>query len=211
MDQRLSPEAQRAAIQAWADREGVSVVRWHCDSGVSGGSDLAERPGLTAALGDLRALRAGVLLVAKRDRLARDIAVAAMIDRAAVSAGARIVSADGAGNGSDPSDVLMRGMLDVFAAHERSVIRARTRAALQAKRARGERAGTVPFGFTADASGRLSPCEAEQAVIAAVRSMRVAGLSFRAIESELSKRGLLSRTGRPFGIKQVFRMTKAAA
>ncbi len=210
-DQRLSPEAQRAAIEAWAQREGASVVAWHCDAGISGGSDLADRPALVAALGELRALRAGVLVVAKRDRLARDIAVAALIERAAGSAGARIVSADGAGNGDSPSDALMRGMLDVFAAHERSVIRARTKAALQAKRAKGERAGTVPFGYTADASGRLSPCEAEQAVIDAVRSLRAAGMPFRAIEAELASRGLTSRSGRPFGIKQVFRMTKAAA
>jgi len=186
-------------------------VSWHVDTGISGGSDLADRPALLAALGELRARRAGIFAVAKRDRLARDVAVAASVERAVGSAGARIVSADGAGNGDSPSDALMRGILDVFSAHERMVIRARTKAALQAKRAKGERAGTVPFGFTADASGRLSPCGAEQAVIDAVRSLRAAGLAFRAIETELARRGLTSRTGRPFGIKQVFRMSQAAA
>src|SRR3954469_11593790 len=79
-EQRLGPEAQRAAIEAWAAREGVSVVAWHVDAGISGGSDLADRPALVAALGALRAARAGVLVVAKRDRLARDVAVAAAIE-----------------------------------------------------------------------------------------------------------------------------------
>jgi hypothetical protein len=51
------------------------------------------------ALGELRALGAGVLVVAKRDRLARDVYVAATIERAVASGGARVVSADGTANG----------------------------------------------------------------------------------------------------------------
>src|SRR5947207_2828607 len=69
-EQKLGPEAQRAAIEAWAAREGVSVVAWHVDAGVSGGSDLADRPALVAALGELRAagmpLRAVVTELARR-------------------------------------------------------------------------------------------------------------------------------------------------
>src|SRR5689334_12352699 len=91
-EQRLGPEAQRAAIDAWAAREGVAVVAWHVDAGVSGGSDLADRPSLIAALGALRAHRAGVLVIAKRDRLARDVAVAATIERAAKACGAKVMS-----------------------------------------------------------------------------------------------------------------------
>lgn len=86
-----------------------------------------------------------------------------------------------------------------------------TKAALQAKRARGERAGGVPFGFSADAAGRLTPNVAEQEVIAVVRQRRASGVPFRAIEAELARAGLASRTGRPFGVTQVFRMAKAAA
>ena len=78
-----------------------------------------------------------------------------------------------------------------------------TRAALDAKKARGERAGTVPYGFVADAAGRLSPCEPEQAVLAQVRRLRDAGLSQRAIVAELARVGLVGRTGRPFALLQV--------
>src|SRR5277367_5263412 len=80
-EQRLGPEAQRATIEAWAAREGVSVVAWHTDAGFSGGLDLGDRPGLVAALTDIRAARAGLLVVAKRDRLARDVAIAATVDK----------------------------------------------------------------------------------------------------------------------------------
>jgi len=91
-DQRLGPEAQRAAIEQWAKRENVTVVAWHTDQGVGGGSELEDRPGLLNALGDLRENRAGLLLVARRDRLARDVHVAIVIERAVGREGARVVS-----------------------------------------------------------------------------------------------------------------------
>src|SRR4051812_45825885 len=80
--QRLSANAQRAALKAWAAREGVTVASWHLDQGVSGGSDIEDRPALVQALSALRAVRAGVLVVAKRDRIARDVYIAATIERA---------------------------------------------------------------------------------------------------------------------------------
>src|SRR6185437_2063571 len=103
VDQQLGPEAQRRAIGAWAETNGVEVVAWHADQGISGGSDLDERPGLVAALADLRLLGAGVLVVAKRDRIARDVYVAATIERAVDHGGARVVCADGIGNGETPA------------------------------------------------------------------------------------------------------------
>lgn len=83
-----------------------------------------------------------------------------------------------------------------------------TKAALQAKRARGERAGTVPYGFTADASGRLSRCEAERAVVCAVQSLRSCGTPLRTIVAELAKKELASRTGKPFQLTQVARIAR---
>jgi DNA invertase Pin-like site-specific DNA recombinase len=210
-DQRLGPEAQRAAIEAWAMREGAVVVAWHVDSGVCGGSDLADRPGLLEALTNLKAARAGVLVVAKRDRLARDVMVSAMIERAVDAAGGVVRSAAGEGNGSTPADAFMRTVIDGAAAYERALIRARTKAALSAKRARGERAGEVPYGYTADDVGRLVPSPAEQKVLDAVRQLRAGGRSLRAIVRDLASRRLMSRAGSPFGLTQVARMARMAA
>lgn len=210
-DQKLGPDAQRATIEAWAAREGVTVVAWHVDAGVSGGSDLADRPALVAALTDVRASRAGVLVVAKRDRLARDVAIAATVEKAAAAAGARVVSADGTANGDTPADAFMRAVIDGAAAYERALIRARTKAALAAKRAKGERAGEVPYGYTADDAGRLTPCPGEQAVLATVRTLRAEGRPLRAIVAELAARGAASRARRPFGLTQVARMVAPRA
>src|SRR5579862_3564421 len=137
-DQKLGPEAQRTSIEAWAAREGVSVASWHVDAGVSGAAALEARPALCAALAALREHGAGVLAVAKRDRVARDVVLAAMVERAAEGFGARVVSAAGEGNGDAPADQFMRTIVDGAAQYERALIRARTKAALAAKSARGE-------------------------------------------------------------------------
>ncbi len=209
--QELGPEAQRAALEAWARATGTTIVAWHCDAGVSGGTDLADRPELAAALGALRAHGAGVLVVTRRDRLARDVAIAAALDRAVSQCGARVVSADGTANGDTAADGFMRTILDAAAAYELALIRARTRAALRAKRARGERAGEVPYGFTADAAGLLEAHAGEQAVIAQVRALRAAGLSLRAVVAELARAGLVSRAGKPLALTQVARIARLAA
>jgi DNA invertase Pin-like site-specific DNA recombinase len=210
-EQRLGPEAQRSSIEAWAAREGVQVAAWHVDQGVSGGSDLGDRPALLTAIAALREHGAGLLVVAKRDRLARDVVIAATVERAAAQGGARVVSAAGEGNGDAPADAFMRTVIDGAAAYERGLIRARTKAALAAKSAKGERVGAVPYGFALAADGvRLEADPAEQGVLAVVRELRAAGLSQRAIVGELAARGLVSRSGLAFGQTQVARMLSRA-
>jgi len=198
--QKLSPEAQRAAIEAYAAREGVSVVAWHVDRGVSGASAAETRPGLCSALAALREHRAGVLLVARRDRVARDAVIAGLVERAAAGAGAVLVSAAGEGSGSTPADGLIRGVIDSVSAYERLVLKARTKAALAAKAARGERVSRhPPYGFAIGACGvMLVPSDAEQAIIRRAAEHRAAGLSLRGVSASLALEGLRNRAGRDF-------------
>ena len=190
----LGLDAQRAAISGAAARLGLTVTSWHADEGVSGGAALDARPGLLAALDALT--RGDVLVVAKRDRLGRDVFNVAMAERLAARKGGRIVSAAGEGtDGDGPADILMRQMIDAFAQFERAVIGTRTKAALQAKRARGFRAGTVPFGYMADSDGRLAENSAEQRVLSLVRELRGAGFTLQAIADELNAQGYTTRKG----------------
>jgi DNA invertase Pin-like site-specific DNA recombinase len=157
-----------------------------------------------------------VLLVAKRDRLGRDPLVVAMIESAVTRKGARIQSAAGEGTDSDsPSDVLMRRMVDAFAEYERLIIGARTKAALGAMKARGERTGGVPYGYALGADGKqLITHEREQAALAVVRLLRKGGASFRAIATELTVRGYVPRGGaawHPQTIKNIAEATHGQA
>ncbi len=211
-DQHLGPEAQRAALAAWAERNGVEIVAIFEDKGISGAAAIDKRPGLLAALDALPQHRAGLLVVANRSRLARDVATAGAIERAAERVGARVVSAAGEGEGDDPSAMLLRGMMDLLAAHERLLIKTRTRAALQVKKARGERTGAVPVGCRVGADGRTlesDPAEAE--IVAAVVKARAAGLTIRAIAAELAAAGMRTRRGGEIQSTQVARILRRAA
>jgi len=192
--QDLTPEAQRSAIERWAASRGVTVVEWFTET-ITGGADLEERTELLTAIDRLGDLHAGLLVVAKRDRLARDPVVAALVERLVERQGARVVSAAGEGtDGDSPTDILMRRIVDAFAEYEKLVIRARTRAALATKRARGERVGDVRLGFRLANDGRTElEDEREQACIALARRLRAEGLSLRAVGAELLAQGFLPR------------------
>jgi DNA invertase Pin-like site-specific DNA recombinase len=208
-EQTLSPHAQRSSIEAFAKREGITVAAWFSDTDICGETELAERPGLIEAMAALKAHRAGVLLVAKRDRLARDVLVTAMVEKACAKIGARVVSAAGEGNGNDPGARLHRGIVDLFSEYELAMIRARTKAALAVKRAKGEfTGGQAPYGFVS-IGGKLVPQAEEQRVIARMRDLSECGLSTRDIAARLERDGVQSRTGRPFGKSQVARILKA--
>jgi DNA invertase Pin-like site-specific DNA recombinase len=229
-EQRLSEPAQRAAILAWASGAGVTVASWHVDQGVCSVDDLADRPALMAALAALKSHGAGVLVVAKRDRLARDVVLAAQFSRTVTKAGADVVSAAGEGNGAGPAAEFMRTVIDGAAQYERALIRARTSSALQAKRARDERVSArLPYGFALAADGthhvkagqrtcgdscpgclHLAPVESEQRVIARARELRD-GRSLQGVADALTAEGFASRTGRPFAAMQVSRMIDTEA
>ena len=211
-DQHLGPEAQREALARWCAANGAELVAVHDDLGVSGGTELDKRPGLLAAIDALQAHGAGVLLIAKRDRLARDVVVSAMVERLAERAGARVLTADGTGNGDGPEALLMRSIVDAFAQYERALIRARTRAALAVKRTKGERVGSVPYGFTLAEDGvHLIENAAEQEIIRAARDLKAGGLSLRAIGAGLTARGFVPRGGNEWNPNTVARILEAQA
>lgn len=193
-DSGLGLEAQRASIQRWADARSISVVAWTEDAGISGASELEKRAGLMGAIAALREHKAGVLVVAKRDRLARDVILAAMAERLVAREGATVASAAGEGEGTDPAAMLMRRMVDAFAEYERALIRARTSSALQAKMARGERLGAARVGERLS-QGRYESRLDEIELVTRAHELRERGLSLREIQLILAEEGHLSRRG----------------
>lgn len=185
--------AQVAAINAYAKRHGLTITATYEDAGISGAADLEDRPGLAAAIGRLR--RGDVLLIGKRDRLGRDVMNVMMIEKVIAKRGASVASADGVGNGDGAADVFMRQVMDAAAAFERNLIRARTKAAMAAKRKAGERIGEVPFGWTLDAAGRLVEDADEQNVLAKIIACRQAGMSLRKIAAILTEAGCVTKKG----------------
>lgn len=101
----------------------------------------------------------------------------------------------------------MRTMIDAFAAYERALIGAQTKAALAAKKARGERVGGVPHGFR-DKAGTLVENQAEQATIARARELRDDGMSLRAIGATLVAEGRAPRNSEKWHVQVVKRLLR---
>lgn len=187
----LGLDAQRDSIISFAAREGLTIIGEMIEVETGKGADALERrPRLREALSLGRKAKAAVV-VAKLDRLSRDVAFIAGLMAQRVPFIVAELGAD-----ADPF------MLHVYAAlaeKERTLIAARTRAALAAKKARGERLGNpVNLGeaggrgrdaqrATADAfAARLAPI---------IESIRAQGArSNRRIAAALNARG--ERTAR---------------
>lgn len=209
-EQKLGPLAQAEVLRAWAEREGVTLAAVFFDFGLSGAKPAAKRPGLAAALESLRELRAGFLVAANRSRVGRSIEVVRAIEAEARRSGALLTTADGMSDALGSTGRLSKGLIDLVHEWERGVISERVSAALQVKKARGERVGQVPYGYAvADDGVCLEPLEREQGVLRAVRGMKAEGLSTRKIAARLAALGIVSRAGKPFGQTQVVRMLAA--
>lgn len=187
--------AQLAACEAVVKRTGGTVAGVWDDPGVSGGDALEDRPGLLDAVG---AIRPGdVLLVAKRDRLGRDVVMVGLLEANVSKRGGRIVSAAGEGTDDDsPSGLLMRRIIDMFAEYERYLGKARTLAALAANRKAGKPVGTIPYGFCLSSSGHVVPDLVEQAAMERMGILRYEhGATYRQIRDMLASEGFHPRNG----------------
>lgn len=195
-DQDSGIEAQRTACRDAARRLGLDDGGFYADVGVSGATPLEKRPALLDAVSALG--RGDVLLVARRDRLGRDLLAVAVIVKAVERRGARVVSAAGeGGNGDGPGDRLMQQIVDAFSQYERGLIRARTSAALRAQRAQGRAAGgCAPYGYSIARDGNaLIVNRRERDVLALMVGWRGDGSSFGAIATALNDAGHRTRGG----------------
>jgi DNA invertase Pin-like site-specific DNA recombinase len=188
--QELSPKAQLADIAGWSQRTGVEVVKVFQDQGVCGAAELEDRPGLADAIASLTTLGAGVLVISKRDRLGRDRILVGLVERAVERLGGKLIAVD------QPGSLLHAAVTDVFSEHERLQIGVRTKDALGAKRAMGERVGGVPWGKRLDKDGvHLRDAPKEQVIIAMARRLHRRGRSLRQVGAALAKAGHKTRTG----------------
>lgn len=205
-DSGLGLDAQRASLRGKAAQLGLPLETVFEEPAVCGADALEDRPVLMQAVTTLR--RGDVLLVAKRDRLGRESLEVGLIERLIKKRGARVLSAAGEGTEDDePSSVFTRHVMDAVAELELALIRARTKAGLLAKRARGERAGTVPFGFQLAPDDperqRIEPAPVEQRLVARMRAMKRAGQTYAQIAAALNADGVTTRKGTPMRFQYV--------
>jgi len=163
----LGLDAQRARITDEAARRGWDVD-WCMDEGVSG--TVRNRPGLARALDLLRTRQATALVVAKMDRLARSVVQASDLLETARKQRWSVLILDLGMDLSTPHGKAMAQMLAVFAELEREMIAARTKDALAAAKARGQRLGR-PRATPPDVVARVVALSADLSPLQVARAL----------------------------------------
>ena len=192
-----SNEKQIGECQRYCDAKGYEVVSIHQDEALSGAD--ADRPGLFSAMRDLK--RRHVLVVRWYSRLARDSDLAGWIMHKIRQKGATVETTEGHGNGDAPGDRMLRGILQVVADFERSMIRIRTSAAMRRYQAGGRRmSAECPYGWKTDPadSKRMIPCQREREAVARILELHARGRSLRKIAHALNAEDYGTRQGRPW-------------
>lgn len=165
------------------------------------------RAGLSRALSLLDSGAADALVVAKLDRLTRDVGDWSQLLRRYFSGPkARVLyTPSGPADTATAAGRLLLNIQFSVSQWEREVIVERTREALDHKRGRGDRTGSVPFGFASDPHGPVNrhgrpvglvADPAEQLVIDLIKALRDAGAGARAIARRLNADGVATKTGR---------------
>lgn len=178
----LGLEAQQAAVKAYAD--GIIHSFTEIESGKHD-----DRPQLAAAIAMCKATGAA-LLIAKIDRLSRQAAFLLTLR----DSGVQIVAAD-----MPHAGTLEFGIRAVVAQHEREEISRRTKAALQAAKARGVVLGspTPEIGSAAGVAALKASADTfAQSLAPILRDLKAAGYSsLRAIAAALAERKIETPRG----------------
>jgi len=194
---------QKVAIEAYAAANGLQVVEWFEESGVSGTKDLADRPALQEMLLALLSNGVRTVLTEKLDRLARDLMIQEAIINDLQKRGMTLVSVmEPDLCTTDPSRKLIRQIMGAIAEYDRTMIVLKTRAARQRiKAATGKCEGKKSYGHYANESDNLKR----------INELRTAGANFERIAATLNEEGRKTRTGGEWFGSTVNRICKAQA
>jgi len=204
----LGIEAQREAVARFAAAEGFELIAEFVEVETGKGADVLDRrPHLAAALATGRVKRCPVI-VAKLDRLSRDVAFVAGLMAEKVP----FIVAE-LGRDADP---FMLHLYAALAEKERRLISERTRGALAAKRAQGTKLGNRSNASQAAAKGHQVLSEDADAfasnVMPVIDSLRAAGIAdLRGLASALNNRGIRTARGGRWHVSNVKNVIDRAA
>lgn len=207
----ISLEYQRAEIERYCQKESLRLVGIEADEGISGKS-LANRPGVLRILAAVDEKLVDCVVVFKSDRLSRDGAESIATEKLFIRRGVQYLSVtEGELTKDSVDDAFMRFIRAGLNERERSLVSLRTRTAMAAKKAKGERAGGAPrYGYRV-VNRELVPDPKEQEAIRRMTELRDQGYSTREIVRALAVEGIRTRKGTLFNQTQVVRVLKAAA
>ena len=208
----LGLEGQQSAVQDYVRRVGSEMVTSYTEVESGKRNDRVE---LAKAIAHATRSKA-TLVVAKLDRLARNVAFTSAL----MEAGIEFVACD-----QPHANKLTIHILAAVAEHEAEAISQRTKSALAAAKARGVKLGSARDGHWegredrrragaaagAEAAAEVNRRSADEAYVDLIddlQVMRNEGLSLRTIAGRLNEQGHTTRRGKPWNPMQVRNVLK---
>ncbi len=197
----VSLEMQESKARAWCELNDYEVKGVFTDAGISGKST-HNRIGLQDALNACE--NGGALIVYSLSRLARSTKDTIEIADTLQTKGVDLVSLSEKIDTTTAAGKMVFRMLAVLSEFERDQVSERTSAALQHKKANGERTGSIPYGKSLDNDNvHLVENTVETALIKAVKGFKALGLSLRKIAAKLFELGFKNRRGSEFNAQTI--------
>jgi len=199
----LGLEAQKMSVQSYAQKNCLQIAGVFTE--VETGTRKRQRVEIFKAIDAAKAAGA-VLLIAKLDRLARNVAFTSAL----MESGVDFVACD-----MPQANKLTVHIIAAIAEHEADLISQRTKAALQAAKARGVVLGN-PGNMTYEAQVKGANVRKQAAIegykktVGYARLLRQNGKTFGAIADRLNEEGHTTRQGKPFQAMTVKRMLDRA-
>lgn len=198
--------AQEAKLRQYAELYDLNLVEVVVDAGVS--AKTLERPGLQTVLSALNEGRAEGVLIAKLDRLSRNVKDMAALIEGYFSGKFSLLSVGDQIDTSTAAGRLVINVLMSVATWEREAIGERTSAALRHLIANGGHVGGVPLGSRVE-NGKLVENPEEALTLARIAELRAEGRTYRDIAATLTAEGFPTKRQGAWNPGTVQRYVKA--
>lgn len=196
---------QKKAIEVWASKNRVKIVRWFAEEAVSGETEETDRPAFTEMVRVILENHVKTVVVESMDRLARAYRIQEQIILYLAARDITLISANTAENitqafQDDPMKKALIQMQGVFAELDKSMLVKKLRTARERKRAEtGRCEGRKPYGETSQ----------ELRVIGIIKGLRRKPrghgepMPFNRIARKLNDAGIKTRYGRMWRSTQI--------
>jgi len=183
-EEGVSLNAQKAKAEAWAQLNDYEIKAAYTDAGISG-KRADNRGGLQSALNACN--KDDALVVYSLSRLARSTKDTIEISELLQNKGADLVSISEKIDTTTAAGKMVFRMLAVMAEFESDQLSERTKTAMQYKRSKGERVGSIPYGKKLHDNGiDLLPDNTEIEIISLIGILKRDGLSLNKIAAHLN-------------------------
>ncbi len=200
-EDKFGLDVQKKQIEEYCNANDMNIIKWYTDEGESGAK---ERPGFDEIVyGDVSNPPYEAVIVAKSDRVARDINVYYYYKMLLIKKNIKLISiAEDFGQFG-----VFASMLEAFtlcvAEMERDNINKRTSAGRIVKSSKGGYSGgRTPYGYMA-LHGKMVVVEEQAKIVRIIHEMKKSGSTYQQIVDFLNGQGYVNKSGGKWAISSV--------